>query len=109
MRDMTIDGSTIQEIVEHILEAACPDRVSLFGSAVTGEMASDSDIDLLVIEEQVVNPRVKSLRVRSALAGLNFPVDVILMTSERFMETKDVIGGIAYPANRYGRVIYEAA
>jgi hypothetical protein len=37
------------------------------------------------------------------------PIDVIVMASERFLETKDVIGGIAYPASKYGKTIYEAA
>ena len=37
------------------------------------------------------------------------PLDVIVMRTDRFEETKNVVGGIAYPANKYGRVIYEAA
>ena len=31
------------------------------------------------------------------------------MPTERFEESKDVIGGLAYPARKYGKVIYEAA
>jgi hypothetical protein len=31
------------------------------------------------------------------------------MSSERFEETKNIVGGIAYPARKYGRVLYEAA
>jgi hypothetical protein len=31
------------------------------------------------------------------------------MRTDRFEETKSVIGGIAYPANKYGKAIYEAA
>jgi hypothetical protein len=31
------------------------------------------------------------------------------VSTARFEETKDVIGGIAYPAHKYGRVTYEAA
>jgi hypothetical protein len=31
------------------------------------------------------------------------------MSSERFEATKDVIGGIAYPAHKYGRILYQAA
>ena len=38
-----------------------------------------------------------------------YPVDVIVMATERFEETKGVIGGVAYPAHKYGRVLYEAA
>jgi hypothetical protein len=31
------------------------------------------------------------------------------MAVERFEESKNVVGGNAYPANKYGKVIYEAA
>ena len=43
-----------------------------------------------------------------ALGDLGRPLDVLVMRTERFEKTKDVIGGIAYPANRYGVVLYEA-
>jgi hypothetical protein len=49
-----------------------------------------------------------SVIVGDALRGLGFPFDVVVMASERFEETKDLIGGLAYPADKYGRVIYEA-
>jgi hypothetical protein len=32
-----------------------------------------------------------------------------MMATERFEEAKAVIGGVAYPAHKYGRVLYEAA
>jgi hypothetical protein len=35
------------------------------------------------------------------------PVQVITISRQEFEETQDVIGGIAYPAAKYGRVIYE--
>jgi len=35
--------------------------------------------------------------------------DIFIMSTERFEESKNVIGGIAFPANKYGQVIYEAA
>ena len=41
--------------------------------------------------------------------GLGIQIDVFAMTPERFEETKVVIGGLAYPANKHGKVIYEAA
>lgn len=31
------------------------------------------------------------------------------MRTERYEQTRDLIGGIAYPASRYGVVLYEAA
>jgi hypothetical protein len=32
-----------------------------------------------------------------------------VISSARFGETKDLIGGIAYPAHKFGRDLYEAA
>ncbi len=105
----SISEETIREIVRRILRVTAPDRVILFGSAAAGTMDSDSDIDLLVLEPNVANPRSEAMRLRAALEGIPYPIDVIVMTKDRFEETHGVIGGVAFPAARYGRVIYEAA
>jgi len=47
--------------------------------------------------------------ISQAVRGLGYPFDIIVMTVERFEESKDIIGGIAYPANKYGKVIYDEA
>jgi len=106
---MTVHESTLQEIVAKIVQLANPDRVILFGSAAAGSMTPDSDLDFLVVESQVPDTRRESIRLRAALEGVPLPIDVIVMSRQRFEETKDVIGGIAYPAHKYGRVLYEAA
>jgi predicted nucleotidyltransferase len=106
---MGVDEELRQEIVRRILSVAKPDRIILFGSAAAGGMTRDSDIDLLILEQSPGNTRQESLRVRRTLRGLGFPFDVVVMATPRFDESKNVIGGIAYPANKYGRVIYEAA
>ncbi|MBI5868173.1 MAG: nucleotidyltransferase domain-containing protein [candidate division Zixibacteria bacterium] len=105
---MGIDSQTITEILDRLLAAANPLRIILFGSAATGQMTADSDIDLLVIEGNPVDTRQESIRLRNALRGLGYPFDVIVMAADRFEETKMVVGGIAYPAHKYGKVIYEA-
>lgn len=106
---MGIDESVVKEIVHRILSVAAPDKIILFGSAATGTMTRDSDIDLLVVEAEPGDQRKESVRLREALIGLGYPFDVIVISSEWFEESKGVIGGIAYPANKYGKVIYEAA
>jgi len=47
------------------------------------------------------------MRLRLALGSLPCTVDVWVMSEEEFEETKDVIGGLAYPANKYGLVLHE--
>ncbi len=109
LSEMAVDKHAIQQIVLEILEVAHRERVILFGSAATGTMTSDSDVDLPVIEKHVSNPREQTLKLRNALRSFRMPMDVIVMAYERFEETKNVVGGIAYPANKYGEVIHEAA
>ncbi|MBM3499808.1 MAG: nucleotidyltransferase domain-containing protein [Armatimonadetes bacterium] len=99
----------MEEVIERLRAVAAPTRVILFGSMATGDATADSDLDLLVLFEAVADPRRESVLLREALGDIGMPVDVIVMTTARFEETKDVIGGIAYPANKYGTVIYEAA
>jgi len=106
---MGIDEGLIHEIVRCVLSVAKPERIILFGSAATGQMTRDSDIDLLVLEPAPENRLKESAKIRRALAELDYPFDVIVMRTERFEETKGIIGGLAFPANKYGRVIYEAA
>lgn len=106
---MVIDEGLVLEIVRRVLRVARPQRMILLGSAAAGAMTADSDIDLLVVETAPDDTRRESVRIREALRGLGFPFDVIVMAAERFEETKDIVGGIAFPADKYGRVIYEAA
>jgi predicted nucleotidyltransferase len=106
---MGIDESLVEEIVRRILATAAPERIILFGSAATGKMTRDSDIDLLVVERDPGDRRKESVKIDATLSGLGHPFDVIVISSEWFEASKNVIGGIAYPANKYGKVIYEAA
>jgi predicted nucleotidyltransferase len=106
---MMVDETLLDEVVRRVLTVARPERIILFGSAATGHMTEDSDLDLLVVESEPANTRDRSVRIRRALGDVRYPVDVIVMSSARFEETKNLIGGIAYPARKYGRVLYEAA
>jgi len=106
---MSIDESLIQEIVQRILTVAKPDKIILFGSAATGRMTRDSDIDLLIVEPDPSNQRKEYVRIIKALRDLDYPFDILFISTQWFEESKDVVGGIAYPANKYGKVIYEAA
>ena len=106
---MSVDEALLQEIVRRVLTVARPDKIILFGSAATGQMTKDSDIDLLVVEAEPGNRHERSVSIRDAIGYVRLPVDVVLIATERFEATKDIIGGIAHPAHKYGKVLYEAA
>src|SRR2546425_11758705 len=105
---MGIDDALKAEIVRRILTVSQPDRIILFGSAATSEMNRDSDIDLLILEPAPENTRNESVKIRHAIGDLEYPFDVIVIPTERFEATKDLIGGIAYPAHKYGQPLYDA-
>lgn len=71
-------------------------------------MKHDSDVALLVISADPGDQRKERTRLRKMLRGLGYPFDVIVISTEWFEESKDVIGGVVYLANKHGRVIYEA-
>jgi predicted nucleotidyltransferase len=111
--DRALPQQVVDEIVRRVLSVCKPDRIILFGSAATGGMTRDSDIDLLIVEPELEwKAEVwldERLRIADAIGCTEHPVDVRLTTTERFERFKDIIGGIEYPANKYGRVIYESA
>src|ERR1700737_828182 len=63
---MGVDETLVDEIVHRVLSVARPDRIILFGSAATGHMTKDSDIDLLVVEPSPANTRERSVAIRDA-------------------------------------------
>jgi len=82
-------------------------RVLLYGSRAQGTATEDSDFELLVIEKDPVAKLEEMGRLRQAVSDEQYPVDIWVMGEEEFEETKDVVGGLAYPAHKYGVVLYE--
>lgn len=109
MRIMDTNSELLDTIVSRLTEVVRPARVIVFGSTVTDTANANSDLDLLIVLDEVDNTRLEGVRLRRALRGVGMPLDVIVMRTDCFEETKNVVGGIAYPANKYGKVIYEAA
>lgn len=106
-------GKTLEEwlpaVVERIVEQFDPLKVILFGSLACGKMGYDSDIDLLVVFEEVEweNKRELTVEIRRALIGLPVPVDIIVTDLDEIERRGHIIGTILYPALRKGKTLYE--
>ncbi len=75
----------------------------LFGSAARGELTRDSDLDFLVIEPEVENSALESVRLRRALGDLVLAADVIVASEYRVQEWRDVRGSLIHAALAEGR------
>ena len=102
--ERVIDATTIEEAGRRLSEAAPPrTRVILFGSHARGEAGPHSDLDFLVIEPEVENPAVESVRLRRALGDLVLAADVIVASEHRVQEWRDVRGSLIHAALTEGR------
>ena len=104
---MDIEHQILNTIVERILSVSSPSKIILFGSAATGEMHSDSDIDLLVVMPLSTSKAAHELEIREALRAYRTPKDVVVTTPEAFAWRRVVPGTIERSAVRSGRVLYE--
>jgi len=98
----------LPEIVRQIVRRFRPTKVILFGSYAYGQPHEGSDLDLLVITANPP-PQGEQWKVAREFSRLSpVPVQLVFMSPETFEETRDVVGGLAYPAHHWGKVLYEA-
>jgi predicted nucleotidyltransferase len=81
--------------------------VILFGSQARGEAGSHSDVDLLVVLDEVEDRRQEAIRIRQALADLPIAKDVFVATPEEIRLRGNLVGTILRPALREGKILYE--
>ena len=98
----------IKEITKIIVKNFQPEKIILFGSYAYGIPTRESDLDLLIIKDSDLPARIQNRKIRKLLSSLKIPVDVIVKTTREFELYKDIIGTIVYPANKFGKILYES-
>ncbi|HIH87550.1 MAG TPA: nucleotidyltransferase domain-containing protein [Methanosarcinales archaeon] len=97
----------IESVVQVIVEGYEPMKIILLGSYAYGHPTKDSDLDLLIIKDGETSGIQRNRCVRNILKDFSILIDVIVKSSQEFDMLKDVIGTVIYPANKYGKVVYE--
>lgn len=108
---VSISKKLIDEMVETVVSEVKPLRIYLFGSCALGTEGTDSDIDLLIIEEDAFNRnhnRWSELkRIRRALKRFHIPKDILVYSHEEFDQWQHATNHIIGHATRQGRLVYE--
>jgi predicted nucleotidyltransferase len=103
-----IDEAVIVEAARTLAAgASSPARVVLFGSRARGKGRPDSDLDFLVIEEHVASKLDEMVRLRDALATLDVPVDVVVVSRAEAERGRLRPGSLVRRALAEGRVLVE--
>ena len=99
--------TVIDTMVERIVARFQPARVLLFGSHARGTADAWSDVDLLVVMEEVADKRRAAVEMRRALSDLPVSKDIVVTTPEEIARRGKVIGSLLRAALRDAKVIYE--
>jgi predicted nucleotidyltransferase len=92
-----------------LVEAARPKRIILFGSRARGNASPDSDFDLMVVEDEPGDRYREMVRLLRVLRPFRMPVDLLVVSEEKFQYWRDTPGNVYHEAASEGIVLYEAA
>ncbi len=95
------------EIINRIVELSSPESIILFGSQAQGTQNDNSDIDLLVLIDGIVNKRQMAQHLYKELMPFKAAIDLIIETPDNYLRYKDEKSFIYYQINKTGITIYE--
>ena len=80
-----LDLQAILDAARRAAEAAsCPAEVLLFGSYARGDAKTGSDLDLMVIEDQIDDKTAEYLKIHRAVGSMGVGVDIVVISREDF-------------------------
>ena len=101
------DGQLLDEIVDRLVLEFQPRSIYLFGSRARGDAREDSDYDLLVLlDNPEAGSRAFQLKAHRAVRGVHWPVDAIVMSTDRFEWLSGAAASLPATVKREGRRVY---
>ncbi len=89
------------------MEEFHPQKVYLFGSHAWGQVDDDSDVDLMVIvEEMSASPTRMARRAYGCLRGLHFAKDILVRSARSFQENALQSATLEAQVARRGKLLY---
>ena len=97
----------LPQVLDRIVAGCNPQRVLLFGSRARGDARSDSDIDLLLVFDDVKNRADAAGRALDTFADLPVFVDILVATAEELKTAPTASASVARAALAEGTLLYE--
>jgi len=101
------EETVVDTMVDRIVARFQPARILLFGSRARGTDSRWSDVDLLVVMEEVADKRRAAVEMRRTLSDLPVSKDIIVTTPEEIARRGHIVGTVLRAALREGKVVYE--
>ena len=101
----------IQDVTQALVDAVEPRQIYLFGSYARGAPTEDSDLDLLIVEDEQFDQRrnrwAELKRIRRVLRPFRISKDILLYSRHEFEKWRGSTGHVVAHAVRDGRLLYE--
>lgn len=106
----TLNQESIDQLVSLIFREDDPQAAILFGSHPRGDARADSDVDLMVIEQEPFSAqrsrRAEYAKLSKVLREFPSTLDILLYSQDEFDYWKDSPNHVVGRAQREGRVIH---
>lgn len=106
---LTKDTDALKRLTVLLIEAAKPERIIMFGSHARGDAGEDSAFDVLVVENGVSDRAAEMVRLNQLPRSFEIPVDLLLVSAEKFNYWRDTPGNVYFEAATEGQTLHEAA
>ena len=110
IQQVAVTDSLLQAMTAEIVRAVNPERVILFGSHARGTAAPDSDIDLLIVEDEPFTPQrsrtQEMARVFRLLDRFRVATDIVVFSRDEIEHWRNSLNHLIGRAFREGRILY---
>jgi predicted nucleotidyltransferase len=98
----------VRSVVDRVVDLVHPLRIVLFGSAATGKVGRDSDLDFLVVvpDGQLEDAMADLLNTR--IRPRPMPCDFLVVTHSRLKQSQEASGLVYANILKDGREVYVA-
>src|ERR1700733_7883393 len=99
--------TVIEEVKKRLIKLYNPVEIYIFGSYAWGNPDNESDLDLVVVVDELDKNRYKAMEEgHRVLVDLMVPKDILLYTKTEFDEDTKNIVTLLYKVKRDGKLIY---
>ena len=98
--------TTLEAVVQRLIEGYNPDRIILFGSHAAGEATPDSDIDLVIVKDTDQRPIDRRIEVERLLFDRAIPLDLLVYTPRELRQLYAAGSPFIEDVVERGRILY---
>lgn len=102
-----LNDKILHQITSCVLKVSNPKTIIMFGSYARKEANENSDLDLLVIEQEVADRGKEMIKIRNAIGDVGVGVDVIVCSEAYVNEWRNVRNTLVHQALKEGKILYE--